>query len=82
MKVTPGHDSIDLQICRKHGLSELSILDDEGKLSKEAGQEFCGLKRFTARKKIQEALQSLGLFRGEREHAMVLPVCRYLSKDL
>lgn len=35
-----------------------------------------GVQRFEAREKIVLALRDRGLFRGLREHPMVLPICR------
>ena len=39
------------------------------------------MKRFHAREKVRSSLQSLGLYRGTEDHAMVIPVCSR-SKDV
>lgn len=43
--------------------------------------DFQGLKRFTARKKIIEALKAKGLYRDTVDNVMVVPVCSR-SKDI
>ncbi|KAK7474838.1 hypothetical protein BaRGS_00033910 [Batillaria attramentaria] len=75
VKITPGHDFVDLEVGRRHNLPELSILDDEGKTCGQVGQQFQGLKRFVARQKVRDALLDMGLYRGEVDHEMILPVC-------
>jgi len=35
-----------------------------------------GMKRFDARKSIETALREAGLYRGEVDHEMQLPICR------
>jgi len=35
-----------------------------------------GMKRFDARKRIEIVLREAGLYRGEVDHEMLLPVCR------
>ncbi|KAL8559700.1 Valine--tRNA ligase [Nucella lapillus] len=77
VKVTPGHDPVDLEVGRRHQLRELSILDDSGRMCGEGvPPDFVGVPRFTAREAVRSALTNLGLYRGERDHCMVLPLCR------
>ena len=35
-----------------------------------------GMRRFDARKSIETELRELGLYHGEVDHEMILPVCR------
>ena len=53
---------------------------DEGKVSENCG-EFSGMPRFEARKKVLEALENKGLYRGTKDNPMVVPVCSR-SKDI
>ncbi|KAK7113968.1 valine--tRNA ligase-like [Littorina saxatilis] len=75
VKITPGHDPVDREVGRRHSLPALSILDDEGKICGDVPQLFHSLPRFEAREMVRGALTDLGLYRGEVDHAMVLPVC-------
>ena len=40
-----------------------------------------GMKRFDARPAVLEVLKEMGLYRGTKDHAMVVPVCSR-SKDI
>ena len=37
LKVTPGHDPIDFEIGRDHGLPELTVIGPDGRMNEEAG---------------------------------------------
>lgn len=74
VKVTPAHDPSDFKLARRHNLPMIAIFDERNVLNDRAG-EFCGMKRFDARIAVVEKLKEVGLYRGEQDHAMVLPVC-------
>mgnify|MGYP003694386513 CR=1 FL=1 len=42
LKVTPGHDPLDFEIGRDHGLPELTVIGPDGRMNEEAG-ELAGL---------------------------------------
>jgi valyl-tRNA synthetase len=76
LKISPAHDPIDFAVGKKHGLDFIVILDENNCLLKETcGEEFGGLPRYEARLKVLEKAQTKGLFRGEKPHKLVLPVC-------
>lgn len=60
LKVTPAHDPNDFHLGEKHNLEKLKVIDDDGKMLKEAGR-FIGLDRFECRKRAVEALKEQGL---------------------
>jgi valyl-tRNA synthetase len=74
VKVTPAHDPDDYEMCKRHGLSAISVLDEEARVN-EAGGEFAGLDRFEARRRIVERLAEMGDLEGERSHQMVVGHC-------
>ncbi|KAI5729625.1 hypothetical protein M8J76_004697 [Diaphorina citri] len=74
MKVTPAHDRTDYEISRKHKLSLIEIINEDGTLNETCG-EYKGLKRFDARVRIVEALESNGLLRSVKDHEMSIPIC-------
>ncbi|MBA3036189.1 MAG: class I tRNA ligase family protein, partial [Desulfobacterium sp.] len=45
LKVTPAHDPNDFEIGKRHGLPEIKVIDDNGKMTSDAGK-FEGLDRF------------------------------------
>jgi valyl-tRNA synthetase len=74
VKVTPAHDPDDYEMGKRHGLSAISVLDEEARVN-EAGGEFAGLDRFEARRRIVERLAEMGDLEGERSHQMVVGHC-------
>ena len=68
LKVTPAHDQIDYEIGLRHQLPIIDVMNPDGTLNENAGEEFAGLDRFEARVKAAERLQSLGLLVKEEAH--------------
>jgi valyl-tRNA synthetase len=60
IKVTPGHDPVDFEIGRRHGLPVRTVIGFDGKMTAAAGK-YAGLDRFEVRKKIVEDMQAMGL---------------------
>ncbi|MGI5819585.1 MAG: valine--tRNA ligase [Armatimonadota bacterium] len=67
VKVTPAHDPTDLAIAQNHNLPRVVVIDEEGKMTDEAGA-FAGMDRFEARREIVSALEEQGLLDGIEEH--------------
>jgi valyl-tRNA synthetase len=61
LKVTPAHDQTDFEIGQRHNLEVIDIMNPDGTLNELAGEDFCGMERFAARKKAAEKLEALGL---------------------
>lgn len=57
VKVTPAHDPLDYEIAERHGLEKITVIDLEGRMTKEAGEQFAGKDRFEAREIIIELLK-------------------------
>ena len=45
LKITPGHDPDDFEIGRRHGLEEISVIGEDGRMSAAAGEAFEGMTR-------------------------------------
>jgi valyl-tRNA synthetase len=60
IKVTPGHDPVDFEIGRRHGLPVRTVIGFDGKMTALAGK-YAGLDRFECRKRIVEDMKVLGL---------------------
>jgi valyl-tRNA synthetase len=60
IKVTPGHDQVDFEIGKRHGLPIRTVIGFDGKMTAAAGK-YAGLDRFETRKRIVEDMQALGL---------------------
>ena len=51
LKITPGHDQLDFEIGRDHGLSEPTVIGPDGRMNDEAG-ELAGLTQEEAEERI------------------------------
>jgi valyl-tRNA synthetase len=61
VKVTPAHDPNDFDMGERHGLEHVIVINREGKMTADAGEEFAGLDRSECRKKILQALEEQDL---------------------
>ncbi len=59
LKITPAHDFNDFEIGKKHDLPMIKVIDEEGRMTEEAGA-YRGLDRFEARKRIVKDLREEG----------------------
>ncbi|KAJ6652878.1 hypothetical protein lerEdw1_010536 [Lerista edwardsae] len=75
VKVTPAHSHADYELGHGHGLPSVSVIAEDGTMTAECGEWLQGLNRFAAREKLLAALKERGLYRGTKEHPMVLPLC-------
>ncbi|HEY2627265.1 MAG TPA: valine--tRNA ligase [Candidatus Udaeobacter sp.] len=60
LKVTPAHDTVDLEIGQRHNLRIVDVLTPDGRINCPAVPELDGLDRFKAREKAAELLQARG----------------------
>ncbi|MGY3615173.1 valine--tRNA ligase [Bradyrhizobium sp. USDA 10063] len=88
VKVTPAHDFNDFEIGKRHGLPQISVLDQEGKLSLvgnedylrdlpegalQFAEEFHGVERFAARKQIVARLEDFGFLEKIEPNTHMVP---------
>ena len=59
VKVTPAHDPNDFAIGQRHGLPQLTVLDERAHVSL-PGSPYDGMDRYVAREKIVEDLRGAG----------------------
>ena len=59
LKVTPAHDPNDFEIGKRHNLSIVKVIGDDGSMTSEAGK-FKGLDRFRCRDAVIKALKKEG----------------------
>jgi len=57
VKVTPAHDPNDYKAGKRHSLERVTVIDDNGRMTEEAGP-FNGMDRYECRKKLLEELSS------------------------
>jgi valyl-tRNA synthetase len=74
LKITPGHDSMDFEIGRDHGLPELTVIGLDGRMSAEAG-EFAALTQEEAETRIVERLRQDGLLEKQEPYRHSVGYC-------
>ncbi len=75
VKVTPNHDVADEAIAIDHNLSFMQIINEDGRMTKNAGSDFEGLKVKEAREKVLEKLAELNLIEKIEEYTHNVAVC-------
>ena len=65
VKITPAHDYDDFEVGQRHNLEKITVIGNDGKMTKETGFNYEGLTVEQARTKALEALKTQGLLRGE-----------------
>ncbi|MBA2793124.1 MAG: valine--tRNA ligase, partial [Thermoleophilaceae bacterium] len=73
LKITPGHDPNDFEIGRRHGLEEISVIGEDGRMSESAGERFAGMSAEDARREVVAALREEGLVSGTRPYGHDVP---------
>ena len=68
VKVTPFHDPNDFEMGRRHGLEMVQVIGRDGRMTEAAGEEFRGLDRFEARRKVVERLREEGRLLKIEDH--------------
>ncbi|CDK98291.1 Valyl-tRNA synthetase (Valine--tRNA ligase) [Magnetospirillum gryphiswaldense MSR-1 v2] len=61
VKITPAHDFNDFEVGKRHDLPQINILDRDAKLNDAVPEEYRGMDRYDARKKVVAAMEELGL---------------------
>jgi valyl-tRNA synthetase len=73
LKITPGHDANDFEIGRRHGLEEVTVIGEDGRMTEAAGERFAGLTVEEAQRAVLDALRDEGRIRSEREFTHSVP---------
>ncbi len=60
LKITPAHDFNDFEIGLKHGLEQVKVIDEEGRMNEHAGP-YQGMDRFDCRERIVEDFKREGV---------------------
>lgn len=74
LKITPGHDPLDFEIGRDHGLLTLHAIDKNGRMTEITG-DLVGLPVLEAREKAVKKLEDMGTLERIEDHTHSVPVC-------
>ena len=73
LKITPGHDPADFEIGRAHGLDQVVVIGEDGRLTDAAPERFAGLTADEARAAVVDALRAEGRIRAEEPYTHSVP---------
>ena len=73
VKITPAHDFNDFEVGKRHNLPIISVFDKDAKLNDQVPEEYQGLDRFDARKKIVAEMEALELIEKIEPHVHAVP---------
>src|SRR5437762_3724814 len=74
LKVTPGHDPLDYEIGRDHGLPEITVVGPDGRMSEEAG-ELAGLTQEEADRRVLEWLKEHDQLEKRESYRHTVALC-------
>jgi valyl-tRNA synthetase len=72
LKITPGHDPNDYEIGQRHGMQEISVLDESASVNEQGGP-YAGQDRFEARDNLWKDMRAAGLVIKEEPYMMNIP---------
>ncbi len=67
VKITPAHDPNDFEVGSRHGLPQITVMDESGKMNEFAGP-YQGMDRADCRKAIVKDLQAQGVCVNIEDH--------------
>ncbi len=73
LKITPGHDPNDFEIGRRHGLEQISVIGEDGRMTEAAGERFAGMATDDAQKAVVAALRDEGCLSGTQPYSHDVP---------
>jgi valyl-tRNA synthetase len=74
LKVTPGHDPLDFEIGRAHGLPEPMVIGSDARMNEEAG-ELAGLTQDEAGERVLAWCRERGTLAKREAHRHTITVC-------
>jgi valyl-tRNA synthetase len=75
VKVTPAHDQNDYDMGLRHNLPLVVVIDQNARMTAEAGAEFEGLDRYEAREKVVQKFEELGLLEKVVDYEFAITKC-------
>jgi valyl-tRNA synthetase len=75
VKITPAHDPADYEMGVRHDLPRVFVIDQNARMTAEAGAEFEGLDRYEAREKVVQRFEELGLLEKVSDYEFAISKC-------
>jgi valyl-tRNA synthetase len=73
LKVTPGHDPNDFEIGRRHGLEQVTVIGEDGRITDAAPPQFTGLDVAEAARAVVSELREQGLVTRTEDYLHSVP---------
>jgi valyl-tRNA synthetase len=73
LKITPGHDPNDFDIGRRHGLEQLSVIGEDGRMIDPAPERFVGQSTAEASAAVVSELREQGLLARSEPYTHAVP---------
>jgi valyl-tRNA synthetase len=73
LKITPGHDPNDFEIGRRHGLAEISVIGEDGRMIPPAPERFVGMTTLECREAVVAGLREQGLITRTEDYVHEVP---------
>jgi valyl-tRNA synthetase len=73
LKITPGHDPNDFEIGRRHGLAQVSVIGEDGRMTDEAPERFRGMPTADAQRAVVAELTEQGLIARTEPYVHSVP---------
>src|SRR5262245_18531866 len=75
VKITPAHDANDYECGLRHNLPQIVIMDENARMTQEAGAAYAGLDRNEARLRVMEDLEAQGLVEKVEDYTVSTALC-------
>jgi valyl-tRNA synthetase len=82
LKITPGHDPNDFDIGRRHGLQQISVIGEDGRITADAPERFVGLTVEEAQQRVVAELREQGLIARTEEYVHTVPFSHRSGKRI
>ena len=73
LKITPGHDPNDFEIGRRHGLQQISVIGEDGRITDQAPERFVGMTIGEAQEAVVAELREQGLIARSEPYTHTVP---------
>ncbi len=73
LKITPGHDPNDFEIGVRHGLAQLSVIGEDGRITADAPERFVGMTAAEAQAAVVRELGEQGLVARSEPYTHTVP---------
>ncbi len=73
LKITPGHDPNDFEIGRRHGLAQISVIGEDGRITSDAPERFAGMTVADAQNAVVAELREQGLIARTEQYVHTVP---------